>query len=115
MSVLLAYAHSAPGAAAAAFAVEEARRRDAELIVFPLDGSTPEASELDYPRTRVELPAERSRDAADELVEAAARLGVELIVVGMRRRSPAGKVLLGSDAQRIILDAPVPVTSVRVH
>ena len=40
-------------------------------------------------------------------------LGAILIVVGYRRRSPAGKFLLGSDAQQILLEAPCPVLAVR--
>jgi nucleotide-binding universal stress UspA family protein len=34
-------------------------------------------------------------------------------VVGMHRRSPVGKALLGSTAQRILLGAPCPVLAVR--
>jgi nucleotide-binding universal stress UspA family protein len=38
---------------------------------------------------------------------------VTRLVVGVRKRSPLGKVVLGSIAQRLILDAPVPVLSVK--
>ena len=36
-----------------------------------------------------------------------------LAVVGIHRRSPVGKALLGSTAQRVLLDAPCPVLAVR--
>ena len=35
------------------------------------------------------------------------------LVVGVRNRSPVGKAVLGSIAQRLILEAPVPVLSVK--
>jgi K+-sensing histidine kinase KdpD len=38
---------------------------------------------------------------------------VTLLVVGVRKRSPIGKVVLGSLAQRLILDASVPVLTVK--
>ena len=52
-------------------------------------------------------------DVAGEILALAESEGSELIVVGLRRSSPFGIVLLGSNAQRIILTAPCPVLSVR--
>jgi nucleotide-binding universal stress UspA family protein len=40
---------------------------------------------------------------------------VTLLVVGVRRRSPIGKAVLGSIPQRLILDAAVPVLSVKAN
>ncbi len=52
-------------------------------------------------------------DVADAVVAAAAEVGASLIVVGVRHRTPVGKLLLGSVAQRIILDAQCPVLAVK--
>jgi nucleotide-binding universal stress UspA family protein len=39
--------------------------------------------------------------------------GSDLVVIGIRRRTPTGKLILGSQAQRILLDAPCPVLAVK--
>jgi nucleotide-binding universal stress UspA family protein len=55
----------------------------------------------------------RGMDPAEDLVNVAAELSAELIVIGLRRRSPVGKLILGSNAQRVLLDAPCPVLAVK--
>jgi len=52
-------------------------------------------------------------DHATEVVTAAETIGADRIVVGGRRRSPAGKAMFGSVAQDVMLSAPCPVTFVR--
>jgi nucleotide-binding universal stress UspA family protein len=52
-------------------------------------------------------------DLAEDLITAAEELAAEIIVIGLRRRSPVGKLILGSSAQRILLDAPCPVLAVK--
>ena len=56
---------------------------------------------------------ERGRDAVGDLLEHAERVGTSRIVVGVKHRSPVGKLLLGSAAQQIILEARVPVVCVK--
>lgn len=52
-------------------------------------------------------------DAADSVLDLSVEKEASLLVVGIRRRSPVGKFLLGSSAQRIILEAEVPVLTVK--
>ncbi|GAB3265198.1 universal stress protein [Kineococcus gypseus] len=54
-----------------------------------------------------------SEDPAEDLIEAAERTGASTIVIGLRRRTPVGKLILGASAQRILLDAPCPVLAVK--
>ncbi|HEY6739029.1 MAG TPA: universal stress protein [Actinopolymorphaceae bacterium] len=53
-------------------------------------------------------------DLADVLIDTAVDTGAELIVIGLRRRSPVGKLILGTNAQRIMLDSSCPVLTVKV-
>ena len=52
-------------------------------------------------------------DGAEALMSAAETGAASLIVIGLRRRSPLGKLILGSNAQRILLDAPCHVLAVK--
>ncbi|MFB6156569.1 MAG: universal stress protein [Haloferacaceae archaeon] len=52
---------------------------------------------------------ERSGDPAAALLDAAAEVDADVIVVAGRKRSPTGKALFGSTTQAVILDADRPV------
>ena len=54
-------------------------------------------------------------DIADELDDVATEVGADLIVIGLRRRSPVGKLILGSAASRILLTAHHPILTVKPH
>ena len=49
----------------------------------------------------------------DVVVGLAEDLDADLVIVGGRTRSPAGKAVFGSTAQEILLESPCPVTFVR--
>ena len=53
------------------------------------------------------------QDVAEKILELAASAKAELLVIGARRRSPVGKLLLGSVTQTLILQADVPVLVVK--
>ena len=54
-----------------------------------------------------------SVDAADDLITAVEDTGAQLVVIGLRRRTPVGKLILGASAQRVLLDAPCAVLAVK--
>lgn len=126
MTVVVAHLSTPEGREALDTAATEAARRQVALVVVAADaaGAAPEvaAARADDLR-RVEQGLEGTgatlqvetggADLADDLVAAAERTSAELIVIGLRRRSPVGKLILGSNAQRILLDAPCPVLAVK--
>jgi nucleotide-binding universal stress UspA family protein len=50
---------------------------------------------------------------ANELLKAMETDDAELLVVGIRHRSPVGKLLFGSVAQQVLLECPKPVLAVK--
>lgn len=121
-TVVIGYVPNPEGDAALLTGIEEARRRGAPLVVVhALLDDDPEPGYVAEVRAALsdsglehELRVlERGGDASDELVGVAEELDAELIVIGLRRRSPVGKLILGSNAQRVLLDAPCPVLTVK--
>lgn len=55
----------------------------------------------------------RGNSAGEDIVEFAEENAVDLIVIGVRRRSRVGKILMGSSAQYVILKAGCPVLTVK--
>jgi len=51
--------------------------------------------------------------AGENIVQFARDNAVDLIMIGVKRRSRVGKMLLGSTAQYVILNAPCPVLSLK--
>jgi nucleotide-binding universal stress UspA family protein len=115
--IVVGYSASAEGRAALERATSEATLRGSELVVVH---TAPDADIADLTRELETsgVPHEvRSAgdalDPADELLRAAEAADAEFIVIGLRRRSPVGKLLLGSNAQRVLLDAACPVLAVK--
>jgi nucleotide-binding universal stress UspA family protein len=55
----------------------------------------------------------RGLDTGEDIVRMAVEKKAEEIVIGIQRRSKVGKLLFGSTAQYIILNAPCPVVTVK--
>lgn len=52
-------------------------------------------------------------DRGDAIVELAEDVGADRVVIGGRRRTPAGKAVFGSTAQKVMLSGPCPVSFVQ--
>jgi nucleotide-binding universal stress UspA family protein len=61
-----------------------------------------------------ELRQVMGSDVGDEVIAAAEQVDAAFIVIGLRRRTPVGKLLMGSVAQRILLGSQCPVHAVKV-
>jgi nucleotide-binding universal stress UspA family protein len=132
MKIVVGFKGTAEGKAALEWAIEEASRRDAEIIVVVSlrgGGSTDaEVEKVLAVRKELEEVEQRLTDAgvsyvirsfvrgkspAEDLNDVVSKEGADLIVIGLRRRSRTGKLLLGSNAQEILLDANCPVVGVK--
>jgi len=55
----------------------------------------------------------RGLEAGEDMVRIATEKKVDEIIIGLQRKSKVGKLLFGSTAQYIILNAPCPVVTIR--
>jgi nucleotide-binding universal stress UspA family protein len=128
-SVVVGWIRTPEGQAAIDAAVEETRRRNGRLVVVHSSrgGAEDEAAVLKNRDALADLEQRlgsegleiavrdyaRGNDPADDIIEVAEKESAALIVIGLRRRSPVGKLLLGSNAQQILLRADCPVLAVK--
>ena len=55
----------------------------------------------------------RGLEAGEDLVQLAGEHQADEVIVGVRRRSKVGKIIFGSTAQYVVLNAPCPVVTVK--
>jgi nucleotide-binding universal stress UspA family protein len=115
--IVVGYSSHPEGRAALARALSEAKLRGAALVVVntsPAAEAEGLAEQLAASGMAYEIrtPTD-AQDSAEELIRIAETTGADFIVIGLRRRSPVGKLLLGSNAQRVLLDAACPVLAVK--
>lgn len=130
MSIVVGYVPTREGRAALRRAAYECELRRTTLVVvsshrggndYHAEDTARFESALTEVRERLEragLGIEvhelvRGKDPAEDLIEVADSTGAAFIVIGLRRRTPVGKLILGSNAQRILLDASCPVLAVK--
>ena len=128
MTIVIGYVNTPAGHAALDAGIAQAEKDGHDLVVVNASRSPSRSdsyrlgegelkSVKDYlDRSGVEfrvLTPGSEYDPAEQLLDAAAEVGAELIVLGTRKRTPVGKFLLGSTIQRVILDAECPVLCVK--
>ncbi len=132
MPIVVGFVPKPEGRAALRRGAEEALLRGTNLVVInsnrggrELSGADAVRHEEELAEVRASLTADgvdhevrqmvRGLDPAADLIAVAEEVGADLIVIGLRRRSPVGKLILGSNAQRLLLDAPCPVLAVKAE
>lgn len=129
-TIVVGYVPKPEGRAALRRGAEEARLRNSRLVVvnshrggreFDRDDAVESEAQLEEVRGQLDNAGVehevrqlvRGMDPAEDLIAVAEEVAAEFIVIGLRRRSPVGKLILGSNAQRVLLDAPCPVLAVK--
>jgi nucleotide-binding universal stress UspA family protein len=130
-AVVVGYVPKPEGEAAVDQGIAEAKLRGVRLIVVNshrggrgYDDEASNRTEQDLSSLETKLKDSgltydvrqlvRGFEPAEDLISIAEANDADLIVIGLRRRTPVGKLILGSNAQRILLDAPCPVLAVKV-
>lgn len=128
MTIVIGYVPSPVGEAALEAGLAEAKARGDEVVILnsprrrsTVDGDLIDETAADELLARAQQVGVSATidhaDHGDDLVEAFKRVvdrtSARLVVIGMRRRSPVGKLVTGSDAQRLLLDLDVPILAVK--
>ncbi len=130
MKIVAGFLRSPEGRAALDRALQEAELRDGELLVVHSmrGGERDELEQVmsyreEFEQLEQKLQASparyrlieyaRGNAPAEDLLQASKDEDADMIVIGIRRRSPVGKLILGSNAQDILLHADCAVLAVK--
>jgi nucleotide-binding universal stress UspA family protein len=130
MSVIVGFLSSERGMKALELGIQEAKLRNTNLVVVhSMFGAGKDEDEevIESDRAIKELDSYlgdtgvpfavhqyvRGNDPAQDIIQAVEDFDGQLIVIALRKRTSAGKFLLGSNAHDILMDAPCPVMTIR--
>jgi len=127
MTVVVGYIPDRYGEAALTAGIEEARRRGVALVVVNAtkgdalvdrryvgeEGVAELESRLAGLDLEHEVRQAMSADVAEEMLRVVDDTQAQVIVIGLRHRSPVGKMIMGSVAQHVLLEATCPVLAVK--
>jgi nucleotide-binding universal stress UspA family protein len=127
MTIAVAYRPDDFGRAALDWAAAEARTRGESLLLNHVHWVPPRldtghakgrhVQDITEALARDNVPYElrqvEGENVASTVLFEAEQASASLVVIGVRPRSPVGKILMGSVAQQILLDSAVPVVAVK--
>lgn len=127
MTIAVAYRPDDFGRAALDWAAAEARTKGESLLIINVHRTEPRldtghatgrhvqtiTEALAVDNVPFEVRQVEGDNIASTVLFEAEQASVSLIVIGVRPRSPVGKILMGSVAQQILLDSSVPVVAVK--
>lgn len=127
MTIVVAYAPRPEGQAALDKGIEIAKRRSEHLLVVNATpgGGDDEAMAGVQDVERIErllaqegLSAEfkqfgRGKSTVEEIETLVETLSASLLIIGIRKRSPVGKLILGSVAQELLMSVACPILAVK--
>ena len=126
--IVVGYIPTPEGEAALDRAIKEAAAHQTKLLAVNVihdDGSTIDEryvpddaaakirARLEDTGAEFEMVKVNAQDVAEAILEVADQHDAETIVLGLRKRSRVGKLILGSIAQRVLMDAKTSVLAVR--
>ena len=125
MTIAVVHSATPPGRAALLAGAQEALLRLEDLVIAVAAGSGPvtveevreqlgpTANQLDEEGLTIGIGHSQLSDPSDAVVQIAQENDARLLVLGLKRRTPVGKLIMGSLAQRILLEATCPVLAVK--
>ena len=129
MTILVAYVPRPEGRAALDKGIEIAKRRqEPMLIVNASPGGQQEDASLapgcEVEQIEAQLAAQgiqgefkqfvRGKNAVEEINDLVETRDISVLIIGLRKRTAVGKLLLGSVAQELLMTVPCPVLCVKV-
>ena len=127
MTVVVGYIPDQYGEAALTAGIEEAQRRGTGLVVVNATkgdalvdrryvgeaGLAGLEERLVALGLTYEVRQAIGPDVAQEILRVATDIDAAVVVIGLRHRTPVGKMIMGSVAQEVLLDAHCPVLAVK--
>jgi len=127
MTIVVGYTPNQYGQAALVKGIAEARVRQMKLVVVNATkgdawvdrqfASEGEVEGLDSTLAEADVEHEIRQsvgaDIADQVLDVVDQVDASLLVIGIRHRTAVGKMLMGSTAQRLLMDCPCDVLAVK--